>query len=175
MTRFTAHSRASALSGGNFNDANLRALDFLTPDRQLFHKTDAAQTVASSTAFVNITGMTAEVQSNRTYHVRLRLLITTAATPGIKVNLAGGVATANPIRGNITTRTASAMAVVKLAAAAVADATAGSAVDAVEVVADVTMYVTSGGTLIPRFAQQASNATAAQVLPGSTFEVTRIA
>lgn len=175
MTRFTAHARASALSGGNFNDANRRAMDFLIPDRQLFHKTDAAQVVFGSTAFVAIAGMTAEVQSNRTYHVRLRLLITTAATPGIKVDLAGGVAAANPISGNITTRTASAMAVVPLAVTSLGAATAGSAVNALEVVFEGTMVITSGGTLIPRFSQQASNATAAQVLPGSTFEVTRIA
>ncbi len=122
----------------------------------------------SSTSFAAITGLTSgTLAAGKAYAFNMALYTTSSSSGGIKVDLNGGTATATTLIGDsqewdgtaIGVRTAfSSLSTSLCAITAVATATCQIT---------GTIIVNGAGTLIPRFAQNASNGTASKVKAGS--------
>lgn len=127
----------------------------------------------SSTAFSDVTGLTADVVVGKSYKFEVVLYTTSDVLAGVKFTL-GGTATATDLIYE-------AVVVDALGLSAHTRATAlGTTVGAVTAATAAlcritgTITIATSGTLTIRFAQNVSNAAASSVLVGSTFTVTEI-
>lgn len=128
----------------------------------------------SDTALANATGMSVTLQSGGVYIFQVSFMTTSNATGGAKFDLGGGTVTATVIRWH-----AEVFAGSGAASTGAQNTSLTSTVGATAAVALVTVYgyinVNVGGTLIPRFAQNASFGTASSLYAGSWMIFRRIA
>lgn len=136
--------------------------------------TTSTFSVASSTTFVDVTGLSDFVEAGGVYTFKAVLPVTVNATPGSKVAI-GGTSTWTSINATAVYYTASAVAVSSSTTATPGTAIGGAAAAHTLIVIEGTVVVANPGTLTVMFAQQVSNATASQVLANASFIVTRVA
>ena len=126
-------------------------------------------TKTSDTALAAITGLGSTLVAGKTYAFEIQLYTTGVATGGTKVDLNGGTATATAIIGQATSfdgttvRTGTRVAALNTALCS----NASNAAALCQIYGTIT--VNAGGTFIPRFAQNTSNATSSTVAIGSTM------
>ncbi len=134
----------------------------------------AAKTFTSNVTLAPCTGMTTgTLAGGKTYAFQLRAYVTAAdAAGGVQVDLNGGNATATTLIAqtkiyNGTTLAASTQV------AALATAVGFTAV-VTDITIDGTIVVNGGGTLIPRFAQNASDGTPTTIGVGSSLTIRQL-
>lgn len=129
---------------------------------------------ASNTVLANVTGMAATLVAGATYTIDGYLATTNNGTGGIKLQFAGGGATATLLLVdtwvyNTTTLTG------EVNITALASPLVGSAIAATAVFFGGTITVNAGGVLQLQAAQQVSNGTPLTIANGSFITFTRIA
>ena len=128
----------------------------------------------SDTGLAAITGLSATLAAGKTYAFDIILYTTSGASGGINADLNGGTATATAIIGDAISLDAAAVTTQTRIAALNTGGCGVTAVTAANCHITGTITVNAGGTFIPRFAQNASNATASTVAIGSTMVVQQI-
>ncbi len=124
-----------------------------------------------------ITGLSATVASSGIYRFEIRLHVSPDNTGGQKFDLGGGSATATSviyeavIYNNDDARSVDVAN--RITSLTASFAPAGSGITSSHITMIVIITVNSGGTLVPRFAQQTESGTSS-ILAGSTFTVTKI-
>jgi len=136
--------------------------------------TTTALSVTSSTTFVNVPGMSFNVESGGVYAFKIYLNTNgTAATPGCKVALSG-TSTWSSITATAAYYTAAAVAVANSTSTTPGTAIGGGAAAYLAVVIEGVVNVNTLGTFTVQFAQNVSNASASIVKENSSFILTRI-
>lgn len=129
-------------------------------------KDSAALTNATST-FVKDPDLSVDVIAGVPYRIKAVLYITTTATPGFKIDQAGGTAVASTYVGKTVFATAAGASQVTVDVAALNTAQGPAAAAYVRVEHDAVGIFSTGGTLTIEWAQSVTNATASYVNPGS--------
>lgn len=126
----------------------------------------------SDTTLANVTGLTRNVEAGRTYAFTAVLYTTSNVAGGVKAAI-GGTATATSIIYQADVLDGSTQATVGTARATSLATTVGdvTAVTAARITISGTIVVNAAGTLVPQFAQNASNGTASSVLVNSSFQL----
>lgn len=122
----------------------------------------------NDTGLANIPGLSAQLGSGITYTFEVALNISAGASGGIQVDLNGGTCTATAVNWTLVFHgpTIGAAAVISSLSTAT-----GSTSAVVQAFIYGSITVSSGGTFIPRFAQNVSNGTASSVLIGSFMTI----
>ena len=137
-------------------------------------RVSATFTKTSDTALAAIPGLSSTLVAGKTYAFEIQLYTTGVALGGTKVDLSGGTATATAIIGQATSfdgttvRTGTRVAALNTALCS----NASNAAALCQIYGTIT--VNAGGTFIPRFAQNTSNATSSTVAIGSTMIIHQI-
>lgn len=140
----------------------------------LCSRTTTTTTVTSSTALVNITGLTVNVQAAGVYAVTAYVPLTSGASGGSQIAL-GGTATWTSINTTAENLTASATAVTTGTTATPATSIGGSTALNILALLNATVVINAAGTLTVMIAQNASNGTSTVALANGYMTATRIA
>lgn len=126
--------------------------------------------VTNSSTLAAITGLSATLQSAKTYWFECHLFTTSNTAGGIKVDFNGGTATATAVIMDALGGDSGGTAAVRATSLATTlQAVTGITTAMVQIWGLIT--VNAGGTLIPRFAQQTNNGSASTVAIGSYLKV----
>jgi hypothetical protein len=125
----------------------------------------------SSTTPTSITGLTATLVTGKTYAFDIILYTTSASAGGIQADLNGGTMTATSLIGDATVTDSTGFKAQARYSALNATLCSISSVTTSTCHITGTVTVNVGGTFIPRFAQNTSNATASTVAVGSIMLV----
>ena len=128
----------------------------------------------SSTTLSAITGLSATLTAGKTYYFDIMLYTTAGASGGIQADLNGGTATATAIIGDAVFLAAANNTAQYRISALNTQVCAATGATTPECHIFGTITVNAGGTLIPRFAQNASNGTGSTVAIGSIMIVHQI-
>jgi len=126
----------------------------------------------SDAALANITGLSANVTSAKTYTFVANLYTTSNAGGGVQAAIGGGASATSIVYEGMTINAG--LTTQSRGTALAAAVGAVTAVTAALIIITGTITVNAGGTLTVQFAQNAINVTASSVLVGSSFEVTEI-
>lgn len=181
----TAGTAPLKLTTGTVNtSAEVGAMEYTTP--QLFFTNGAGvrqeipqiqQTRVSTqfdktnTTLANVTGLTANLASGKTYRFEAHLYTTSDVAGGVKVAIAGTCTATSIIYEGLTTNAG--LITQSRGTALAATVGAVTAVTAAYIVITGTVTTDGAGTLTVQFAENAATATSS-VLAGSTFVVTEI-
>lgn len=133
--------------------------------------------VTSSTTLAAVTPLsgTVTLQSGHTYYVAARFYSTNGGTGYDKIDFGGGTATASSVVGSAAFSATSGSNPWMTGLTSLTTAiTTGSVGDNVNETADFFIVCNGSGTLVPRYAQDVSNATASVLQAGSGFTVEQI-
>lgn len=139
-----------------------------------YKRTTADFSKTSDTTLANITGLSVNVRSGRTYAVKVKGIYTADVAGGVKLAIAG-TATASfvNLEGYMVDNGGNALAsAVRITALGTAHTFTGIT-DGYEILEGV-ITASASGTLTVQFAQNVSNATPSTVLQGATWEVVDI-
>ena len=129
---------------------------------------------ASNTTLANVVGMVATVVSGATYIVDMYISCSAAATPGIKLSLNGGTATATAFVADTWVYNGTTLSG-ETNVSAITSNLFSSAVAATAIAMSGTLVVNAGGTIQLQAAQSVSNGTATTIANYSYIQLTRIA
>jgi hypothetical protein len=138
---------------------------------QVAARSVADQSVTTSTAEVN-TALSVDLQAGKAYAIEVFCPATIAVTQGMKIDFNGGTCTATSIVGRVAFLTDNAAPQYEAITAlntSVNSIVAGSGVQAY-----LTIVVNAPGTLVMRFAQQASGGGTATIAAGSRIVATEL-
>ena len=121
----------------------------------------------------DVPGLSANVVSGGTYVFRAYLPISTGATPGLRVAMAG-TATWSNIAETASFFQTNALAVAMISSGASGQEILNQAADIKTATIEGTVKINIGGTLTVQMAQSASNASDTKVLPYASLIITRV-
>lgn len=127
----------------------------------------------SDTALANVPGLSVNVLAGATYVFRAYLPVTSPATPGIKIAIAG-TSTWTSVNETAYAYTASAIATVNNVTATPGAVLTNTAAAYTTILVEGTVKINAAGTLTVQMAQSVSNGTATSVLVNASFTVTRV-
>jgi len=133
----------------------------------------AGFTKNASIAFSDVPGLSATVISGGTYVFRAYLPISTGATPGIRVAMAG-TATWSNIANSAIFYQQSGVTSATVITTTVGQVILSQTADIKVAIIEGTVKINIGGTLTVQMAQSTSDATDSKVLPYASFTVTRV-
>ena len=127
----------------------------------------------SDTTLANVPGLSVNVLAGATYVFKAYLPVTSPATPGIKIAIAG-TSTWTSVNETAYAYTGSAIATVNNVTATPGTVLTNAAAAYTTILVEGTVKINEAGTLTVQMAQSVSNATATSVLVNASFTVTRV-
>lgn len=177
------------LIGSSYTQFNMRGVNYTMPSANavgqlsndgnggLTWTTGTVRTTApfsktSSVALSDITGLSVNVVAGKTYKFEATLYTTSVNTAGVKAAISGTATATSIIYEGVTANTTPTAKTRATALGTTVGALTAATVATITIYGTIT--VNAGGTLTVQFAQNVSQATASNVLAGSTFTVTQI-
>lgn len=172
MARYKARKQATQQINPCFPPAQARALRNGIGVEAAYKDTTTAR--ASNAALASDPDLSINVLGDTAYKIEAFLPITTAATPGFQFDFGGGTATVTSFVGTARLDTANAAATASVDVTAITTAVNPTAAAHTRGYYVGTAVFATEGTLVLRWAQNTSNATAAQLLAGAAIIATPI-